>query len=68
MKKKILTVAQAGKLGGQKTAETHGSSFYTEIGCKGGEKTARNHGSEFFSRNGSKGASIRWGAKKVVEA
>jgi len=33
-----MTVAEAGRLGGEKTAETHGREFYEEIGQKGGEK------------------------------
>ena len=31
-----MTVAEAGRMGGEKTAETHGSEFYSEIGSKGG--------------------------------
>ena len=37
-----MTVAEAGRKGGQKggrrTAETHGREFYEEIGHKGGQK------------------------------
>ncbi len=33
-----MTVSEAGRLGGEKTAETHGREFYEEIGQKGGEK------------------------------
>jgi uncharacterized protein len=32
-----MTVAEAGKKGGEKTAETHSHEFYQEIGHKGGE-------------------------------
>jgi uncharacterized protein len=32
-----MTVSEAGHLGGEKTAETHGHEFYQEIGHKGGE-------------------------------
>lgn len=35
--KGTMTVAEAGKKGGEKTAETHGHEFYQEIGHKGGE-------------------------------
>jgi general stress protein YciG len=33
-----MTVAEAGRLGGDRTAETHDRKFYEEIGQKGGEK------------------------------
>ena len=37
-----MTVAEAGRKGGQKggrrTAETHGREFYEEIGAKGGHR------------------------------
>ncbi len=36
-----LTVQEAGRMGGQKTAETHGAEFYSEIGSKGGQKVRR---------------------------
>lgn len=36
--KKDLTVREAGRLGGKKTAQTHGHEFYSEIGHKGGQK------------------------------
>lgn len=32
-----MTVAEAGKRGGEKTARTHGHEFYQEIGHKGGK-------------------------------
>ena len=35
-KKGKMTVEEAGRRGGQKTAETHGEQFYSEIGRKGG--------------------------------
>jgi len=38
-----MTVAEAGRLGGEKTAETHGPEFYSEIGSKGGAKRAKQH-------------------------
>jgi uncharacterized protein len=37
-KKGKMTVEEAGRLGGEKTAETHGEEFYSEIGHKGGQK------------------------------
>ncbi|MCL2359281.1 hypothetical protein [Candidatus Bathycorpusculum sp.] len=38
-----MTVEEAGRLGGEKTAETHGPEFYSEIGSKGGSQRARQH-------------------------
>jgi general stress protein YciG len=35
-KKGQMTVAEAGRKGGLRTAETHGEEFYSEIGRKGG--------------------------------
>ncbi len=40
-KKKVkgtMTVQEAGRKGGMKTAQTHGKEFYEEIGHKGGQK------------------------------
>ena len=54
-----MTVAEAGRLGGQKTAETHGEEFYSEIGRKGGKSNLAQHGPEFYSEIGSKGGSER---------
>jgi uncharacterized protein len=36
-KKGKMTVAEAGRRGGLKTAKTHGEEFYSEIGRKGGK-------------------------------
>jgi hypothetical protein len=36
-----MTVEQAGRKGGEKTAETHGREFYSEIGTKGGQRVRR---------------------------
>lgn len=33
-----MTVQEAGRKGGMKTAETHGREFYEKIGHKGGQK------------------------------
>lgn len=33
-----MTVQEAGRRGGTKTAQTHGKDFYEEIGHKGGQK------------------------------
>ena len=40
-KKGKMTVAEAGRMGGEKTSETHGSEFYSEIGSKGGQKVRK---------------------------
>ena len=50
-----MSVKEAGKKGGEKTAETHGKEFYKEIGHKGGEKTSDTHGQEFYEEIGHKG-------------
>ena len=36
-----MTVAEASRMGGEKTSETHGSEFYSEIGHKGGSKVRK---------------------------
>ena len=58
-RKGMMTVEEAGRMGGQKggrrTAETHGREFYEEIGRKGGEKVSTNRGPEFYSEIGHKG-------------
>jgi general stress protein YciG len=33
-----MTVQEAGRRGGQRTAQTHGREFYEEIGHKGGQR------------------------------
>ncbi len=38
-----MTVEEAGRMGGERTAETHGPEFYSEIGSKGGSRRARQH-------------------------
>ncbi len=42
-KKGKMTVQEAGRLGGEKTAETHGPEFYSQIGSKGGSQRAKQH-------------------------
>ena len=36
-----MTVEEAGRMGGLRTSETHGSEFYSEIGSKGGQKVQK---------------------------
>ncbi len=38
-----MTVEEAGRMGGEKTAETHGPEFYSQIGSKGGSQRAEQH-------------------------
>jgi uncharacterized protein len=40
-KKGKMTVEEAGRMGGEKTASTHSENFYSEIGRKGGQKVRR---------------------------
>ncbi len=37
-RKGTMTVQEAGRKGGLRTAQTHGKEFYEEIGHKGGQK------------------------------
>lgn len=37
-RKGTMTVQEAGRKGGQKTAQTHGREFYEEIGHMGGQR------------------------------
>ncbi len=57
--KRDMTVREAGHKGGERTAETHGHEFYSEIGHKGGEVggnvVKEKYGPEFFSEIGQKG-------------
>lgn len=41
MKKGKMTVAEAGRKGGQMTSRSHGSEFYHQIGTKGGKTVQR---------------------------
>jgi general stress protein YciG len=40
-KKGKMTVEEAGRMGGLKTARTHGEEFYSEIGSKGGQRVRK---------------------------
>ncbi len=37
-RKGTMTVQEAGRKGGMRTAQTHGKEFYEEIGRKGGQR------------------------------
>ena len=51
-----ITATEAGKKGGLKTLETHGSSYYAKIGKMGGSKLLKEKGPEYYSEIGKKGA------------
>ena len=67
-----MTVSEAGRRGGEKTAETHSHEFYEEIGHKGGEvggrkggeTTKEKYGHEFYEEIGHKGGQK---VKELVE-
>jgi len=63
-----MSVSEAGRRGGERTAETHGHEFYEEIGKmggrKGGETTAERYGHEFYKEIGHKGGQK---VKKLIE-
>lgn len=58
-----MTVSEAGRRGGKKTAASHGHEFYEEIGHKGGEAggrkggetTREKYGHEFYEEIGHRG-------------
>lgn len=60
-----MTVSEAGRRGGKKTAETHGHEFYEEIGKKGGETTSERYGTPFYEEIGHKGGQK---VKQLIEA
>lgn len=57
--KSLMSVAEAGRRGGEITASRYGHDFYQEIGRKGGRKggqtTKQRYGPEFFEMIGRKG-------------
>ena len=54
MRRKALSVREAGRKGGEKTAR-RGSEFYREIGKKGGRSRASELGSAGFKQLGQRG-------------
>jgi len=50
-----MSVREAGRKGGETTAERHGHEFYEEIGRKGGEKVRDEYGVQFYEEIGHKG-------------
>jgi len=71
-KKGKMTVAEAGRLGGEKTAETHGPEFYSTIGSKGGSRRAKQHEGtpEAFGKTSLEEAGHRGGqrVRRLIEA
>src|SRR5215212_9713803 len=53
--KKEMTVAEAGKKGGETVKAKYGKGFYTQIGHKGGQATREKYGPEFYGEIGKKG-------------
>ncbi len=49
-----MTVEEAGRKGGLRTAETHGEEFYIEIGRKGGKIAAKEFVSSFEKEKNTK--------------
>lgn len=56
--KERITVAEAGRRGGQSTLEHQGIEFFREIGRKGGQRTAKLY-RELLSQFGKKGGRPR---------
>jgi general stress protein YciG len=59
-----MSVSEAGKRGGEKTASTHGHEFYENIGKKGGQTTSEKYGTPFYEEIGHKGGQK---VKKLIE-
>lgn len=57
--KRPMTLAEAGRRGGEKVKKERGIGFYSEIGRKGGRRVAESHGPEFYAEIGRKGGEAR---------
>ena len=57
--KRPMTLAEAGRKGGEKVKKERGLGFYAEIGRKGGRRVAESHGPEFYAEIGRKGGEAR---------
>ena len=57
--KRPMTLAEAGRKGGEKVKRERGLDFYSEIGRKGGRRVAESHGPQFYSEIGRKGGEAR---------
>ena len=58
-KKRPMTLAEAGRKGGEKVKKERGADFYAEIGRKGGRRVAEDHGPAFYAEIGRKGGEAR---------
>jgi general stress protein YciG len=58
-KKRPMTLAEAGRKGGEKVKKERGLGFYSEIGRKGGRRVAESHGPDFYAEIGRKGGEAR---------
>ena len=56
--RKDMTVAEAGKRGGDTVKAKYGKDFYTEIGHKGGQATRKKYGPDFYGEIGRKGGQM----------
>ncbi len=56
--KQKMTVAEAGRKGGKKTAQTHGADFYKSIGKKGGTSRKEALGHQGYVAMGQKGGEV----------
>lgn len=54
-----MTLAEAGRRGGEKVKRERGPEFYAEIGRKGGRRVAESHGPSFYAEIGRKGGESR---------
>ncbi len=63
-----MTTAEAGKMGGERTAETHGKEFYQEIGKKGGEAEHECRGRECTHPSHQSGSHSESTSEKRSEA
>lgn len=57
--KRPMTLAEAGRKGGEKVKKERGPDFYAEIGRKGGRRVAQDHGPSFYAEIGRKGGEAR---------
>ena len=56
--KRPMTVAEAGRRGGEVVKNTYGSEHFSAIGRKGGLKTKAVHDRDFYERIGKKGGAV----------
>jgi general stress protein YciG len=64
---KKMTVEEAGRRGGARTALTHGRQFYQEIGRKGGEARRGKLGPEGYRELGRKGGRASHGRASKID-